>query len=692
MSNQNSYDILFEPVKIGPVTAPNRFYQVPHACGFGHLRPHGRAAMRAIKAEGGWGVVSNGEAEIHPSSDLSPYSEQRIWDDRDIPGLRMMVDAVHDHGALAAMELVHNGHHGPNLYTRFPPIAPSSITVNQLYPIQARAMDQSDIRELRRWHRNAVRNSITAGFDIVYVYAGHHMTLAHHFLNPVYNQRTDEYGGSLENRVRLTRELLEDAQEEAAGECAIAFRLSVDDLAGKEGMQAEEEGRAIVEILAEVPDLWDINVAGWDNDTQTSRFAPNEGYQEDYTKFVKSITSKPVVSVGRYTSPDRMVSLIKKGHCDFIGAARPSIADPFLPNKIREGRIEEICECIGCNICASSDAIGVPIRCTQNPTMGEEWRRGWHPQKIAPAQTDDPVLVVGAGPAGLECALQLSNRGLNVTLAEKSKELGGRVVAESRLKGLSAWQRVRDYRVSQLEQRENVSIYLDSEMDAREIIELGIPHVYIATGAVWRSDGLGRSSRKPIAVKNKYNVLTPDDVMSGVQPGKGPIVIYDDEQGYMGGVIAEQLAETYDDITFISSQGTVSAWTAFTLEQERIQSTLIQVGIKIITNRTVSAWNSEGVKSTCIFGGDDVIIPCKTLIVVTEKLPRCEVSVELRSMIEQSSDVELETLEVIGDGYAPGLIADAVFSGHLAARNFLRDSEEIEREYFMREIPALTNA
>jgi dimethylamine/trimethylamine dehydrogenase len=689
MSTPDRYSILFEPVKIGPVTAPNRFYQVPHACGFGHLRPQGHIAFRAMKAEGGWGVVSTGESEIHPSSDLSPFAEQRIWDMRDVPALTGMVNAVHSHGALAALELVQNGHHGANLYSRIAPIAPSPITINALYPKQARAMSKSDIRELRRWHRTAVRNGKAAGFDIIYVYAGHHMTLAQHFMNPLYNQRKDEYGGSLENRIRLTRELLLDAQDEVAGDCAIALRLAVDHMMGSDGLQAEEEGRAMVEILAEIPDLWDINVAGWDNDSQTSRYAPNEGYQENYTSFVKQVTSKPVVAVGRYTSPDRMVSLIRKGHCDFIGAARASIADPFLPSKIRENRIEDICECIGCNICASSDALGVPVRCTQNPTIGEEWRRRWHPEKIAPGLNDDPVLVVGAGPAGLECAMQLSLRGHPVTLAESATELGGRALNESRLKGLSAWKRVCDYRIYKLQQAVNVNIYLDSELEVEDVLELGILHVFVATGAIWRRDGLGRSSRVPIDIAENVLVMSPDDIMAGKMPREGPVVIYDDEQGYMAGVIAEQLADDFKDITFISSTGMVSAWTVYTLEQSRIQSSLLNLGINIVTNRTVTGFDRSGVISSCIYGGSDVRIPCNTLIAVTEKLPRSDLADRLESVRNAAPDTPIQTLEIAGDGFAPGLIADAVFSGHLAARNFLRDKNEVERELFIRETPEL---
>jgi len=193
----NPYATLFEPVTIGPVTAKNRFYQVPHCCGMGHLRPHAHAAMRGVKAEGGWAVVSTEETEIHPSSDLSPYSEQRLWDARDIAPLRLMTDAVHAHDALAAIELAHNGFHASNLFSRLAPLAPTSRAVNAINTQQARAMTRKDIRELRHWHKRAVGHAKEAGFDIIYVYAGHHMALPQHFLSPLLNQRSDEYGGSL---------------------------------------------------------------------------------------------------------------------------------------------------------------------------------------------------------------------------------------------------------------------------------------------------------------------------------------------------------------------------------------------------------------------------------------------------------------------------------------------------------------
>ena len=685
----NPYSRLFEPVKIGPVVTKNRFYQVPHCCGMGHLRPQAHAAMRGVKAKGGWGVVSTEEAEIHPSSDLAPYVEQRIWDKRDIPALRLMTEAVHEHGALAAIELTHSGHNATNLFSRIPAMSPVDYPINFLYPKQARKMSKKDIVDFRRWHRNAALNAKEAGFDIVYVYAGHGMSVAQQFILPNMNTRNDEYGGSLENRIRLTRELLEETVDAIGDSCGVAFRFAVDELKGKDGMQFQEEGKAVVELLAEHPDLWDVNVSDWANDSKTSRFEPNEGYQIPYVEFVKSITTKPVVGVGRLTSPDLMVSLIERGAIDLIGAARPSIADPYLPNKIKAGNTDQIKECIGCNICVSSDNFAVPIRCTQNPTMGEEWRRGWDPESIKPKKTDQKALVIGSGPSGLECSMQLARRGYHVTLAEADNKLGGRVLFESGLKGLSAWKRVSDNRLYEIQQKNNIEIYKESELTLSHINELGIDNIFLATGSSWRKDGIGRSRRKPIQGLESLKVLTPEEAIKESKNLSGPIVVYDDEQGYLAGVIADHLSSDDHEIIFITPASVVSPWTESTLEQKRIQKALLVSGVNVICNKTIDKVEGSNVNLQCVFTGEITFLKCAAIVMVTERIPNTTLYDQLIEQENSAEKGETKHIQLIGDAESPGLIADAVFLGHLAAQNFEEPEQEIQKAMFMREMPSL---
>ena len=244
-------------------------------------------------------------------------------------------------------------------------MGPSDLPILSVHPVQARSMSKADIANLRDWHRAAVRRSLQAGYDLVYVYAGHNLGGAQHFLSPRYNHRIDEYGGSLRNRMRLLRELVEDTAEECEGRAAVAVRLCVDEMVGSHGFTRNDIDEVVSEI-AELPDLWDFMVGDWSNDSSPSRFAI-EGSHSERLRGLKQLTTKPVVGVGRFTSPDLMVDQIRSGIMDFIGAARPSIADPFLPNKIDSGLLDDIRECIGCNICVSGDLTMSPIRCTQNP-------------------------------------------------------------------------------------------------------------------------------------------------------------------------------------------------------------------------------------------------------------------------------------------------------------------------------------
>ena len=666
MTRDPRYDVLFEPVQIGPVTARNRFYQVPHCNGMGRTFPSSMARMRGVKAEGGWAVIATEQIDIHPSADITPATEGRLWSDEDIPYLARMCDAVHEHNSLALIELTHNGKYVTNAYSREVPIFVNHMPVVGTFPVQARAMDKQDIRDYRRWHLDAVKRSKKAGFDIVCCYAAHNLSLAGQFMLRRYNHRTDEYGGSLENRVRLFREIIEDAKDAVGETMGVVVRFAVDELRGDEGMEWDKEGREIIEMLAELPDLWDVNVAEWHNDSQTSRFA-EEGFQEPFIEFVKKVTTKPVVGVGRYTSADRMVSVINKGIMDMIGAARPSIADPFLPKKIEEGRIEDIRECIGCNICVSWDISTAPMRCTQNPTKGEEWRKGWHPERIEPKSTDDTVLIVGAGPAGLEAARALGQRGYDVTLADALEEPGGRVTRESKLPGLSAWARVRDYRIYQIQQMPNVMLYPASALDAAQILEFGATSVAIATGATWRRDGYGRAHQFPIPGTDGANVFTPDDIMAGTVP-EGPVLVYDDDHYYMGGLIAEKLRAAGADVILVTPEVKVSAWTDQTLEQTRIQKRLIESGIDIILSHTLRVIGNRDVTLACGYTERERTVAASSVVMVTSREPVDQVYWDLVANQESLADAAITSVRRIGDCYGPATIAAAVYEGHRFAR------------------------
>jgi dimethylamine/trimethylamine dehydrogenase len=544
-------------------------------------------------------------------------------------------------------------------------------------------MDREDIRNLRRWFRNAFRRSQQAGFDLICLYGAHGFGILQHFLSRATNQRSDEYGGNLTNRSRFLREIVEDARETTKGELAVTLRMSLHE-AGAYGF-SNAELRDFIAMHAELPDLWDLANGTWETCSGTSRFKP-EGAQEDLVRGIKELTPKPVVGVGRFTSPDAMVRQIKAGILDFIGAARPSIADPFLPLKVQEGRYEDIRECIGCNICVSGDMTQGISRCTQNTAFMEEWRKGWHPDRARPKGASESVLIVGAGPTGLEAALQAAKRGYRVTLAEATTTLGGRVAKERALPGLSAWGRVADYRTGQLAPLPKVEIYRDSHLSPEDILGMGADHVAIATGATWRRDAVARLHLHPIPTDPAMPIYTPDDLMAGLCPEGRTVALYDDDHFYMGSVLAELLVARGNRVHFITPAARVAEWTDNTLEQGTIMRRLLEIDVEVHLSKAPEAVGAAGITLGCTWTGRQSELAAEALVYVTSRTPNDQLFHAAKALDWQGAGIR--SLQLIGDAAAPGPIAWATYAG----RNWAEGLDMPDRGDtlpFRREIAAL---
>ena len=668
MRIESRYAPLFEPLRIGPVTAPNRFYQVPHCTGMGHALPQTLAAMRGVKAEGGWGVVCTEYCSIHPSSDDHPFPFASNWDDGDLANLAAIADAVHAHGALAGIELWHGGSYVANLATRMPALGVRSMP-GRTDPFQSQRMDRADIRRLKLWHRQAAVRARAAGFDIIYVYPTHGY-LVSEFLSRSLNDRTDEYGGSLENRSRLFRELLEETKDAVGDRCAVVTRFGANGH-GEEHLSSDE-ARDVLGMLGPLPDLWDLVIADYEEEMGSSRFV-KEAALEARVQYARALTGRPVVSVGRFTSPDTMLRQVKSGVLDLVGAARPSISDPFLPTKIREGRLDDIRECIGCNICYAHNFRGSALRCTQNPTMGEEWRSGWHPERVPSGAGS--VLVVGAGPAGLEAAHVLGKRGFMVALADAERTAGGRVTRESRLPGLAEWARVRDYRTGQLSRMRNVELYLGHRLTASEVRDFGSDYVLLATGARWRRNGLGRWHVTPVEMLSGQ-VLTADDIMDGARP-QGTVVVFDDDHYYMGPVIALALARSGAQVCYVTTEGKAGDWSTHTAEQVRTQRELLESGIEIAVNQAVAAYDGSSVTLACVYTGRERAHPATSLVLVTSREPEDALYTDL---VGVEGEEDRSRIIRIGDCRQPAIIAAAVYAGHKAARELGGELHAVPRD------------
>jgi dimethylamine/trimethylamine dehydrogenase len=290
--------------------------------------------------------------------------------------------------------------------------------------------------------------------------------------------------------------------------------------------------------------------------------------------------------------------------------------------------------------------------------MGEEWRKGWHPEQIPLKGSEARILIVGGGPAGLEAAMSLGKRGYDVTLAEARRELGGRVTLESALPGLAQWARVRDWRLNQIDKLPNVEFYRESVVDEEQILEFAPDRVVIATGAKWRRDGIGRWHETPIPGWDTPSVITPDDIMAGAIP-TGPVVVFDDDHYYMGGVIAEALRRTGLDVTLATPANEVSTWTTHTEEQYRIQARILGLGIALETGTSLASVNEGSVILESIHTGQTKKVEAANVVMTTSRLPQDALYYALADRV---------AIQRIGDCLAPGTIATAVYSGHRAAR------------------------
>jgi dimethylamine/trimethylamine dehydrogenase len=667
------YDILFTPVKIGPKVLRNRFYHTPQCSGFGSDRPGAQAYHRGLKAEGGFAIVHTEWCGFSPETDQWPMVTSRIWDDDDARNLSLMCDKVHEHGALAGIQLAYNGAETDNLESRMASRGVSAIPNDMASAVPPYEMDLDDILGLQRQYVAAARRALDAGFDVIQICADEDAGIPQQFLMKQHNKRTDGYGGSLANRTRFLVEVLELVRAEVGEYCAVTARLCIDTgHTDDQGIRVDEEGLAVVQMVDHLVDLWDIQVGArtsseWGEDAGSSRFF-KEGFQLAAASKVKSVTDKPVVNVGRWVHPDRMAQVINSGAIDLIGMARPSIADPFLPAKIAEGREDEIRECIGCNICVSRYQQAATIVCTQNSTIGEEYRRGWHPELIPAARdTDRAVLVVGAGPAGLECATVMGRRGLNVHLVDAGDEPGGHLRWVSRLPGMSEWAWVIDHRKVLLDKLPNVEFIGHRALTAQDVRDYGADIAVIATGSSWSRDGSSGVTFGPLpgAAGLGGFVMTPEDIgRDGLRPGGKRVAVYDCEGFFAAAATAELLTREGYQVTYVTPHSDAAPYTFNTLEGARMNRHLRWLGIRVVTHHMFTSVQPGRVLGAHIYdGGDPVAFDVDAVVL-------CTMRVANDALYRELKDARLTDLELyrIGDCHSPRIIADVIFDGHRLAR------------------------
>ena len=538
MARDPKYDILFEPIQIGPKTMKNRFYQIPHCNGFGSEKPLSQAYFRAHEGRGRLGrLLHRVLLDLARVGRHAPRLGPALGRRRRHATSPSCATCSTSTARWPPRELWYGGPHAPCMESRCVPRGPSQIPSDFEYLTYPKEMDKDDIRQVQQLYVDAAKRAREAGFDIVYVY-GSHSYLPQQFLTPYYNRRTDEYGGSFENRARFWRETIEQVKEAVGDDCAIA-RSHVDRHVHGRDRIAGSSATACRSwsYVDDMVDLWDINVgdiAEWGENAGAVALLRGEsrGAAALAGQGRSSSTNKPVA---------RRRALHEPGHDDRgdqRGPVRhhrrlPPVDLGSVPARRRSTRAGSTtsASASAATICISRWEIGgPPMICTQNATAGEEYRRGWHPEKFDPAENaDKDVLVVGAGPAGMECAMVLGKRGMSARAPRRGRQnrrLGwDHSTAGSRsCPGLGEWARVVNYRKIQLDKLRNVEFIPDTTLDADGVIEYGAEIVVIATGGTGPPTGSTAAthdadSRAP--TRRSAWQLTPEQIMRRRQAGPG---------------------------------------------------------------------------------------------------------------------------------------------------------------------------
>ena len=519
MARDPKYDILFEPIQIGPKTLKNRFYQVPHCIGAGSEKPGMQAYHRGMKAEGGWGACCTEYCSIHPESDDTSRVSARIWDEGDVRNLAAMCDRLHEFGALAGIELWYGGPHAPCMETRATPRGPSQIASDFELNIFPRYMDKDDIDTVQQMYVDAAMRARDAGFDIVYVY-GAHAYLPFQFLSPFYNRRTDEYGGSFENRARFWRESLYKVREAVGDDCAIASRFAVDHLLGP---SRSRSARTACGSSSTATTSSTCGTSPSATSPSGARTPARRGSSRRTTRSRTPARSRPATTPtsrssasGASPTPTRWSR--SSARASSTSSARPGPRSPIRSCRRRSRRAGSTTSASASAATSASRAGRSADRRSSAPrtrpparsTAAAGTRRSSTPRPTAtracwssaPARPGWSARWCSASARWRPCTW--SRPPARSAAASTGSRCSGHSDGKENLfrgtaRGLGEWKRIVNYRQIQLDKLRNVEVHPNSRLSAEDVLGYGAEIVIVATGCHFATDGLNAATHAPIA-------------------------------------------------------------------------------------------------------------------------------------------------------------------------------------------------
>ena len=668
------YPRLLGPGKIGRHETKNRVWMTSHATLLvkDHLFTDAHVDYYVERAKGGAAVITMEAMAVHEST--QPYPGKAFaFDPRMIGEFRKIAAAVHNHGTLILAQAWHRGRQTNSVTSRVPVWAPSAIPCS-VYREMPKVMELEDIEQIIHGYRLTARHAIEGDLDGIELGAASHGYLLNQFLSPATNHRDDEYGGSLENRMRIVMRIIDAAREEVGTDAIVGLRLNSDD--GMQGGLGPVEWAEIAKHLAATGKLDYISCS---QGTYLNRMmiyptSPEEhGFQMAATRQVKASIDLPVVGVGRITTPDEAEAILRAGDCDFVGMTRALIADAFWVRKAEQGHADKIRPCVGANWCMESIFAHAPIACIHNPSVGRE--KQLSEEQVIPVATARNIAVVGSGPAGLRAALTASRRGHKVTLIERSSELGGQVAWMGRVQSARELADTAGWLIAQLRDTD-VEIYRDSEATVELLTEAGYDAVIVATGATqlkhgWSPLQPARWDGPEMAGAGQTWVYSCGEVLGLTQPlrdgkatGKAGRAVVVDTLGARQGVLtAEYLARAGWQVQFVTQLGQAAPNLAASRDWGKAYGSLRRLGVVFTTDHDLTSIGEHSVSFLDVFTKESkTIADVDALVLVNGAVAQNRLFHELRSA---RKDLEVH---LIGDALAPRRINDAIFEAELVAR------------------------
>jgi dimethylamine/trimethylamine dehydrogenase len=665
-----NYPHLFQPLKIGPIEVRNRLYITPHLLGYGLPDPQlpgfrmpseRQAYYFAERARGGVGLIIVEASITHPTAQGSVCSA--IFAEHIIPALTRIADTVHEHGAKLFIQLWHGGHSSDPRWEPGGPRAPmlsSSDTPSVGTGSIPREMTKQEIRDVVAGFAQSTRNAKAAGYDGVEIHASH-AYLVEQFLSPFYNKRSDEYGGSLENRMRLLMELLEAVRDAAGPEMAVGVRLNCDELLP--GGLTQDDAKEIVRLLdaSEKVDFLDLDIGTHHTISLmiASSFIPKLP-AEEYIANVRSAVRQAVVlgCPGRLTDPADAERLVTEGKMHMVGAARAFIADSELAGKAERGLAHEIRPCIACNHCIEAVLQGGEGRCAINPATGRE--QEWGMATFTTAPHPKRVMIVGGGPAGMEAARVAALRGHEVWLYERKPYLGGGLNLMAAMPGRDVVSRMVEWYERQLEKL-GVRVSRGIEVTPELVEQKQADATIVATGARFDPTGATGFLTWPIPGWDQDFVYTPEQALEDGFSATGNVVILDEEGQSTAPGVAELLAADGAQVELVSRWQMIAPRLQANLQLPLVMARLYAADVTLSPNTYLKDIGDHMVTLFHVFTSQERVVDDVGAVVLVG-------SRKSENVLAKQLSRGVGEFHVIGDAAAPRGLLEATYEGHRLAR------------------------